>query len=266
MPPLPTSKEKLDITFYVPCLNEEENISTTLDTIFAAVKLFPYHCEIIAVDDGSEDRTLEILKKRSLDNSIIPIRIVQNEENMGLGFNYFAAALQAKGEYYMLVNGDNVEPLETLQAILAQKGKADMVIPYFGSNDQRSLTRRMISWLFTNIVNFMTFNRIRYYNGPVLHRGENVRLHHAETAGYGYQAELLCKLLNEGKSYVHVQVKNSDRERGFSKAFSLGNFLSVGNSLLHIFLRQIVRFVWFTFGFKKQKKMNKRDATIKLKS
>lgn len=244
----------VDVTFYLPCLNEEENVGSTLDTIFEAVQSFPYRCEILAVDDGSSDSTYSILQARAAADSPLPVRIIQNEEPKGLGFNYFAASLQARGEYYMLVNGDNVEPVETLRAILAQKGKADMVIPHFGRNDRRSLLRRAVSWIFTTLVNLMTFNRIHYYNGPVLHRTENVRLHRAETAGYGYQAELICKLLNEGKNYIHVEVKNSDRERGFSKAFSLGNFLSVANSLFHIFFRQIVRLFWFILVYKNPKK------------
>ncbi|MBI4224443.1 MAG: glycosyltransferase family 2 protein [Deltaproteobacteria bacterium] len=244
----------LDITFYIPCLNEAENIGKTLDAIFEAVKPFPYRCEIIAVDDGSTDETFAVLQERAKASPAVPIRLIQNEEPKGLGYNYFAASLQAAGEYYMLVNGDNAEPAETLKAILRARGKADMIIPHFGRNDRRNFVRRGVSWTFTTLVNLITFNRIRYYNGPVLHRTENVRLHWSETAGYGYQAELICKLLNEGKSYVHVEVKNSDRERGFSKAFHLGNFLSVANSLFHVFLRQIVRVFWFVMVYRKPKR------------
>lgn len=249
-----TAEQKMDVTFYVPCLNEEENVAATLRTIFTAVEVFPCSCEIIAVDDGSEDQTLAILRQQSSAHPPVPIRIVENSESKGLGFNYFATALLARGEYYMLVNGDHAEPVETLRAILAQKGKGDMVIPYFGSQDTRNFARRIISRLFTLIVNGLTFNHIRYYNGPVLHRTENVRLHHAETAGFGYQAELICKLLNVGKSAVHVLIRNSDRERGFSKAFHPGNFLSVANSLFHIFFRQWVRLAWILFGYKRQKR------------
>ncbi|OGQ44894.1 MAG: hypothetical protein A3H42_06320 [Deltaproteobacteria bacterium RIFCSPLOWO2_02_FULL_46_8] len=152
----------------------------------------------------------------------------------------------------MLVNGDNAEPVETLQAILSQKGKADMVIPHFGRNDQRTLTRKTISAVFTGIINTITCRRICYYNGPVLHRTENIWFYHAESAGYGYQAELICKLLNAGKNYVHVLVKNSDRERGFSKAFSLRNFLSVSYSLFNVFVRQVVQVLYVLLGYKKQ--------------
>ena len=61
----------------------------------------------------------------------------------------------------------------------------------------------------------------------------------SETAGFGYQAELLCRLLDEGISVIEVEVRNSDRDHGVTKAFRLSNFLAVGNSLLHILLRRL---------------------------
>jgi len=96
----------------------------------------------------------------------------------------------------------------------------------------------MLSWLFTLLVNLLSGHRLKYYNGPVLHKTENVRMWFSETAGFGYQAELLCRLLDEGITVVEVQIANSDRERGFSKAFRFTNLLSVANTLFHILLRR----------------------------
>ena len=60
-----------------------------------------------------------------------------------------------------------------------------------------------------------------------------------ETFGYGYQAEIICDLLLYDKSYLHVEINNSDRQWGASKAFALTNFVSVANSLFHILIRRI---------------------------
>lgn len=233
----------VDISFFVPCLNEEKNIEATLQTILEATRPFSRRFEILAVDDGSADKTWDILSQKARDPFPIPLRLFQNKRPLGLGYNYFTLGLQAKGNYYMLVNGDNVEPAETIRAILEQMGKADMVIPYFGKLDRRNLARRLISWTFTTIVNGINGRRIRYYNGPVLHKTENVRLYRAETIGFGYQAELVSKLLLSGASCVQVQVPNSDRQWGFSKAFGLSNILSVSNSVFHILLRRLQKTV-----------------------
>ena len=71
----------------------------------------------------------------------------------------------------------------------------------------------------------------------MLHLTDNVKFWRSETVGYGYQAELVCRLLHEGMSFLEVEVVNADREWGTSKAFSFGNILSLSNSLFHIFWR-----------------------------
>ena len=61
----------------------------------------------------------------------------QNDITKGVGTTYIDTAFVATGKYYMLVNGDNVEPEETLALIFGQIGQADMIIPYFGNQDNR---------------------------------------------------------------------------------------------------------------------------------
>ena len=60
-----------------------------------------------------------------------------------------------------------------------------------------------------------------------------------DTHGFGYQAEIVVKVLNEKGTFVHVQISNNDREEGDSKAITIKNILSVGHSILQIFLRRL---------------------------
>lgn len=232
-------KQAVVITFFIPCYNEEGNIAATIDTILTAVHGTPYHYEILIFDDASTDNTRGVVERIMADRGELPIRFISNKENRGLGFNYVRGAFVARGNYYMLINGDNVEPAEAIHQIIRHCGEADMIIPYFGSKDTRSLFRRNVSRVFTFFVNCLSGHQIHYYNGAVLHRTDNVRFWRAESVGYGYQAELICRLLHEGMTYREVEVPNSDRQWGFSKAFSLANILSVSNSLFHIFWRRL---------------------------
>lgn len=229
---------ELDITFFIPCLNEAANIKATVETIIKAVKQFPLNYEILVVDDASTDGTQEILRSIVKENPESPIRFILNAKHRGLGFNYYRGAFFAKGKHYMLVNGDNVESVDAIVEIIKYCGKSDIIIPFF-VKDKRSVFRRVTSVLFKTITDWLSGNKINYYNGPVLHLTDNVVLWRSETLGYGYQAELLCRLLHEKASYTEVAVPHTDRQRGFSKAFSLSNFLSVANSLLHIFWRRM---------------------------
>jgi hypothetical protein len=128
--------------------------------------------------------------------------------------------------------------------ILEKKGLADIIVPYFGNDDNRILFRRYMSKLFTVIVNLLNGYDVPYYNGTVLHLRENIMRWSPVSSGFAYQAELITILLDMKKTYVQVQVANNDRREGFTRAFYLLNVLSIFHSLLQVFFRRIRKIIW----------------------
>jgi glycosyltransferase involved in cell wall biosynthesis len=228
-----------DITFFVPCYNEEDNIIPTFGNIVGAAVEKGVSYEIFVVDDRSLDNTVLVIEEYMQTNPEVPVTLVKNKRNMGLGRNYVEGAYRSKGKYYMLVNGDTAEPQEAIAAIVDKLNQADMIVPYFGLKDSRKIDRRILSRIFTALVNLLSGQSLRYYNGPVAHLKFNVMRWHADTDGFGYQAEILNRLLMQGVSYIEVEVPNIDRGSGVSSAFSLKNFLAVAHSLVQIFLRRV---------------------------
>ncbi len=232
------------ISFFIPCLNEENNIIPTLKKLYKVIDDINLDAEIIIVDDASTDETkfnaYEFIKNEKKKN----IYLIKNKINKGLGTNYIDIAFKAKGKYYMLINGDNAETYESIIKIIKKINTADIIIPYFGDHDKRSSKRRFISIFFTKLVNIISGYDIPYYNGPVLHLTYNVMRWSPDTHGYAYQAELITRILSEGGTFKTVKINNQDRDSGSSKAFSLENILSIIHSLLQIFLRRL-RFLLF---------------------
>lgn len=233
--------DNIEITYFVPCYNEEKNIINTLDAIKSASLNINY--EVLIVDDGSTDKTADVIKDYINNNKNENLRLLSNKKNYGLGFSYFKYSLIARGKFYMLINGDNVEPTETINKIISSRGKADLIIPYFDKNDKRNFNRKLISFIFTKIVNIISLTNVKYYNGPVLHKTDNVKSYRSVTFGYGYQAELICKLISLNFTYLNLPVSNTDRQFGTTKAFSLYNFLSVTNSLIFIFIGTVSKII-----------------------
>ena len=128
-----------------------------MDIIISAVSETNLAYEIIVIDDNSIDRTINKVEEYKNQHSQINITLIMNAFTKGLGTSYVDGSFIGRGKYYMLVNGDNVEPKETILTIIREIGNADMIIPYFGKNDARSLDRVLISKLFTKIVNFLSF-------------------------------------------------------------------------------------------------------------
>ena len=230
----------LDITLVVPCLNEANHIGPTLDTVVAAMMELPYSYEALVVDDGSTDGTSEAVENYTRAHPELPIRLIRHTENRGLTRSYVDGAFLGRGAYYRLVCGDNVEPKETLVACLRELGKADMIVPYHPEIPGKSRFRRWLSSFYTMLVNTLSGYRIRYYNGLATHLRYNVMRWGPYSFGFGFQAELITRLLDEGATYVEIPVVASHKEKsGFNSALNYKNFLSVGHTLLDVWIRRI---------------------------
>jgi glycosyltransferase involved in cell wall biosynthesis len=229
---------RLDVSFFVPAYNEEANIVGTITKIVHCARVLNLSYEIIVFDDASQDATVEVVKRyQSGHRDDVALTLVANKINQGVSRNFVEGAFMARGEHYRLVCGDDVEPIDTHLAIMRHRGDADIVVPYYTRIEGRSVVRHVLSWLYTRLVNLCSGNSLRYYNGCPLYRRSDVLRWHVETTGFGYQAEFLTRLLQEGRTYLEVAVVSCDREG--SGSVNVRNAVSVGHSLLKIALRRL---------------------------
>lgn len=128
------------LTLIIPAYNEEERISGTLEKVLAFLRLQPYTWELIVVDDGSQDRTAEIVS--SFGPSVVLYRLTANR---GKGAAVRTGMLLAQGQYRAFTDADLSTPIEELGKMLAafERG-ADVVI---GSRRvDRKLVRKRQPW------------------------------------------------------------------------------------------------------------------------
>jgi len=101
------------LSVVVPALNEEGNIADTLEEIVAAVEGLFEEYEVIVVNDGSTDRTAEILQERTACNP--KIRTLSHTTPQGFGASYNAGRKLARMEYCVMVHVDNAFGRQTLR-------------------------------------------------------------------------------------------------------------------------------------------------------
>jgi glycosyltransferase involved in cell wall biosynthesis len=233
-----------DLTILVPCKNEEDHIEGTLDTIGAAMTGMTCTYETLVVDDGSADRTAEVVEAYRARYPERQIVLKRNPRNLGLSRTFVDGAFAGRGKYFRLVCGDNVEPAETIQAIVSKMGQADIIIPYHRTKVGSAL-RVGISRLYTFLVNLFSGYHLRYYNGNPLFLREQVMRWHPYSFGFGFQADLITRLLDEEATYVEVPVDAIRREkRGPASYLNPRNFVSTSHTLYEILRRRLNRIVF----------------------
>ncbi len=107
----------LDLSIIIPAFNEESRLPKTLDSIIAYVQAQPYRAEIIVVDDGSIDRTAEMVNARQ--QECPELRLVSNGRNRGKGFSVRHGMLEARGEIALFSDADLSTPIEEADKLLA---------------------------------------------------------------------------------------------------------------------------------------------------
>ncbi len=145
------------LTVAIPCFDEESILPATYQRlkIVCEAQRIPY--EIIFGDDGSTDRTLEIIRGFSRDDP--RTSVTTHFPNRGLGNTYRDMYRAARGEVIMTMDCDlAMSPEVAVPALLLALKDADMAVGsrYAGVKADYPLKRRIFSWgyIFLNRVMF----------------------------------------------------------------------------------------------------------------
>jgi glycosyltransferase involved in cell wall biosynthesis len=126
------------VSVLVAAYNEESNIEATIRTVMNQTL---QNIEIIIVNDGSKDNTLNIIKKLAAEDSRIKYI---DKENEGLGYARNTAIEIAKGEYVHLCDADDFMEDDFLEYLVesADKYNSDVVISnhkFFVDGDEETI-------------------------------------------------------------------------------------------------------------------------------
>ena len=100
----PNKKDDIYLSVIVPVYNEQNRISSTLEHIFEYLKNKDFSSEIIIVDDGSHDDTLNVILDVSKKNNF-PVVILKNDKNRGKGFTIKKGVLKSSGKFILFSDG-----------------------------------------------------------------------------------------------------------------------------------------------------------------
>ncbi len=148
------SKE-MKASIVIPAYNEEKRITPFLLSLLDFTMRMK-ESEVIIVNDGSTDKTLEIIHTIAKENSLI--KIISYEHNQGKGWAVKQGIEAAQGEKIVFMDADGSIPPSEIPKILEKLDQYDVVVgdrtsPY--SHVTQSTIRRLIGIMFNSYVRIL---------------------------------------------------------------------------------------------------------------
>lgn len=122
----------MKLSLIVPCYNEAENVAAFQHAVINAFSECGYDFEIVFIDDGSTDATMQNLRKLHSEQRC-PVQVISFSRNFGKEAGIFAGLERAQGEYISLIDADlqqRPEIVRDMVRILDENPETDVVAAY----------------------------------------------------------------------------------------------------------------------------------------
>lgn len=114
------------LSIIIPAYNEENRLPVTLEQVLGFVKMQPYEAEVLVVENGSTDRTLELAQEFAREH---PQICVIQEKEKGKGLAVRTGMLAARGRYRFMCDADFSMPVTEIPRFLPPAlQNADVII------------------------------------------------------------------------------------------------------------------------------------------
>lgn len=124
------------LSIIIPVFNEEKNILKNLHDFFSYLNEQDYSWEMIIVNDGSQDRTLEKVLDFQKEKKDDQIKLIDHRFNRGKGFAVCDGFLHAEGKYRLFIDADGATSIDHIDKIWEPLGHGyDIVIGTRSSRD-----------------------------------------------------------------------------------------------------------------------------------
>jgi len=107
----------MELSIVIPAYNEEKRIAFTLEKSIEFLQERPWQYELLPVDDGSADATVE--KVREVSHRYPQVRCVENKRNRGKGYSIRHGIAEAKGQYIGFMDADYKTDIAALDSVMS---------------------------------------------------------------------------------------------------------------------------------------------------
>ena len=202
------------LSLFFPAHNEEGNIVQSIKEAEFALSRLALDYEIIVVNDGSNDRTGEIVEDISKVNP--RVRLINHATNLGYGAAVWSGISNSTKDYIFFTDADLQFDLTEIDRMLPYVPDYDAVIGY-RINRQDSFVRLLNAWAWNRLNRFLFGLRVKDMNCAFkLFKREIFDNIFVNSRGAMISAEMLVRIFRNGYRVIEVGVSHRPRIAGFS--------------------------------------------------
>jgi glycosyltransferase involved in cell wall biosynthesis len=191
-----------NLTIVVPAFNEEQSIYQVVKELKENFS----ECELIVVDDGSEDKTGELAKNAGA-------KVISHPKNYGYGASLKTGIQGSSGDYVITFDADGQHSVEDLKKLLEDYDDYDAVVGIRDSRSHTPLPRRPGKFILRVFFNFLTGEKIEDFNCGlrIFKKATIIRYLHMLCDEFSFSTSSLITMLNMRKRIKYVPIKVKKR-------------------------------------------------------
>jgi glycosyltransferase involved in cell wall biosynthesis len=207
------------LSIIIPAYNEEVFIEDTLNKILHFLAAQEYSYEIIVVNDGSSDKTGQIVHNLNLKSQFV--KLISNEKCSGKGEAVRKGIKHSIGKYILVSDADYTYPIEQINSFLSVLEKGEYVAVVGNRRDSKTIyklspqtigyvhSRHVISRIFNIIVNCFIIRNVQDTQcGFKCYRADFINniVQKLTINNFAFDVEVLYLINKYGRRFCHLPV------------------------------------------------------------
>lgn len=189
------------VSIIIPAYNEQEGIGKQISGIQSVVNNIAWDYEIIVVNDGSTDNTLDEIKKHD-------VKLINHPINRGYGAALKSGIASAESEVIMIIDADVTYPVSYIPELLNKILSYDMVVGARITNQvEIPWERKYAKWVLRKLAGYLANNEIPDLNSGmrVMKKSIVTKYFNILPSGFSFTTTItLAMLCNDYLVYYHT--------------------------------------------------------------
>jgi len=226
-------KALTSISFFFPCYNEAENVGAMIEQSVKVGEEYGVDYEVVVVDDGSRDRSADIVKQWSAKNP--RVKLVQHPQNLGYGAALRTGLKNSKKDLVFLTDGDNQFHITDIEKLFSKIDSCDVVTGYRISRQDKP-HRRLNGFLWTQLNKTLFGLKVRDVDCAFkLFRQKCLKDLELKSNQLLIHAEILARLKKKGFKIEEIGIPHYPRTAGKATATHPIRILKTFGELFRLF-------------------------------